>query len=97
MSSARSARRPRWCRPWIELSVRPVWVAISVGDSPAKWRRTSTSRWSTGKDRKCFAELAHGPVARGVPFPLVAGADLLDRGGALAAQVVDGEVPGDPA
>ena len=43
VNSALSARRPRWCRPWIEPSDRPVRVAISVGESPAKCRNTSTS------------------------------------------------------
>src|SRR6185295_18396205 len=49
--SARARRRvprARWCRPWIELSVRPICVAISVGESPTTCRIRTTVRWSSG-------------------------------------------------
>src|SRR5262249_50814990 len=36
-SSTCSARRPRWCRPWMELSVRPMQSAISPGVRPTTW------------------------------------------------------------
>lgn len=42
--SALSVLRPRWCKPWMEPSDRPVIRAISDGDRPATCRRTSTSR-----------------------------------------------------
>ena len=42
------ARRPRWCRPWIDDSVRPRRSAISPGVRPITWRRTTTSRCSWG-------------------------------------------------
>ena len=43
-----SERRPRWWRPCTELSVFSSAAAISVGERPTMWRRTSTSRWSSG-------------------------------------------------
>ena len=39
-----SALRPRWWRPWTELSVLSRVPAISTGERPTMWRRTSTSR-----------------------------------------------------
>src|SRR4029079_8267400 len=42
-SALRRAPRPRWCRPWIDGSVRPRRPAISPGLRPTRWRRTITS------------------------------------------------------
>ncbi len=99
LSSAVSARRPRWCSPCTDPSERPVCCAISVGDRPAMWRRTSTSRWSCGSLAEGLAQIAHALAAELLDGAVVAAAHLLDGDGALTADVVDGDVarhPQDP-
>ena len=82
----------------MEPSDLPRRSAISLGDSPAMWRSTSTSRCSAGRRPQRLAE-ALGALEACLLVALVARADLLDGDLPARADVVECEVArdgGDP-
>ena len=89
------AWRARWCRPWIDDSVRSIRAAISPGVSPTRCRSTITLRWSSGS-----AWSACSSPRRRSSLDLVALVpglvDLLARQRPPPAHVVQRDVPGDP-
>ena len=55
-SSACSARRPRWCRPWIELSVRPIAVGDLAGREPDDVAQDHDAALLVGQRRERLAQ-----------------------------------------
>ena len=94
-SSACSARRPRWCRPWTELSVRPRWVAISPGVRPDDVAQHDHGALLLGQGGERLLHAVRA-VDRGVVDARVGLVDLLGRRRAARAQVVDRRVVGEP-
>ena len=87
-SSARSARRPRWCSPCTALSLRCSRAAISAGARPARWRSTMISRWVAGSVPSALRRRLE-PVAialGGLGAPLDRLGDAGSRGGRAAGR-----------
>ena len=94
-SASCSAPRPRWCSPWTEPSVLPSRRAISPGESPAMWRRTSTSRCSAGRRQQRVAQALRALEAD-LLVAVVVHAHLLERDLPARTDVVQGHIASDP-
>ena len=94
-SSRRSVSRPRWCRPWIEDSVRPIRSAISPGERPTRCRSMTTLRCSSGSASSATSRpQRHSRLDSSVWRVGAKTSSLRDR--ASLPQMIDRDVPSHP-